>query len=215
MYKITVDDIINIHDSIYDYAVIKHGIKDLHLIDSAIGAAFQTFNSIDIYDDIGKAVRLGLGIAKNHGFVDGNKRTGCLIILTLLKSLGHNVDKLENSIADKILEAVESSEDWSLLVNNFIGYVKDTLEVYEMLNEKKKNRRKKYQVNPCAGNVEKNVDFFNLVMSGDTSNDSSLFASDGSFVGGESLTTEDYIKQANDLYEKEHELKENKVRGGK
>ena len=210
MRRITKEDIIIIHNDIGNYSNVLLGVRDEHLIDSAINAAYQSFSGIDIYnDDISKIVRIGLGIAKNHAFVDGNKRTGVVIIYSLLKSLGYNLSNDDRlSIMNYMLDAIESTKKWNDVVNEFIISMKRLLNYNESLVEKKKRKKRNYHINPCAGNVEKNVDFFNLAMNGDTSNDSSLFASDGSFVGGESLTTEDYIKQSNDLYEQEHELKE-------
>lgn len=118
-----------------------------------------------------------------------------------LESNYYTLGIVDSSQAEFIKQGVSEDEASELLFEDKAS------NNNEALVEKKK-RKKNHQVNTCAGNVEKNVDFFNLVMSGDTSNDSSLFVSDGSFVGGESLSTEDYIKQSNDLYEQEHELKE-------
>ena len=118
----------------------------------------------------------------------------------------------EDEASELLFERKENDSDFVSICKRIMPKMKDALKYLEDNHDEslveKKKRKRKYQVNPCAGNVEKNVDFFNLVMNGDTSNDISLFASDGSFVGGESLSTEDYIKQSNDLYEQEHELKE-------
>lgn len=209
MRRITKEDVIELHNEISKNSKVLSGVRDGHLIDSAIGSAYQSFDGIDVYsDNISKISRLGLGLAKNHAFVDGNKRTALAVICTYFEYLGYSLTKNDiDIVAIKLLESVSSSAKWSEILEEFNISMKRLLNYNESLVEKKK-RKKNYQANPCAGNVEKNVDFFNLVMNGDTSNDSSLFASDGSFVGGESLTTEDYIKQANDLYEQELKLKE-------
>jgi death-on-curing protein len=61
--------------------MIKHfgglpGVRDLGLIESAIGRPQATFDSDDLYKTIfDKAAALLQSLLKNHPFVDGNKRT--------------------------------------------------------------------------------------------------------------------------------------------
>lgn len=51
------------------------GIRDVRLIESAVNTPFQTFDGRYLYSTItDKAARLGFGLTKNHGFIDGNKR---------------------------------------------------------------------------------------------------------------------------------------------
>ena len=62
------------------------GIRDNGLLDSALNAPFQSFNNEELYPSIqGKAARLCYSIINNHPFIDGNKRTGILVMLIFLK----------------------------------------------------------------------------------------------------------------------------------
>ncbi|GAC1577184.1 MAG: hypothetical protein NVS3B5_09160 [Sphingomicrobium sp.] len=60
------------------------------------------------------AVRLGKGIAQNHGFVDGNKRTGASAMLSFLALNGYFLDMpndttlgalFESTVAGRMTEA--------------------------------------------------------------------------------------------------------------
>jgi len=61
------------------------GLRDEGLLDSALAAPFQTFDNKPLLPAIQqRAARLGYGIISNHPFVDGNKRTGAHVMLTML-----------------------------------------------------------------------------------------------------------------------------------
>ncbi|MBB5336253.1 type II toxin-antitoxin system death-on-curing family toxin [Pectinatus brassicae] len=71
-----MEDVIAFHNDLEKDFVVKSGIKDLGLLDSAVNNPFQTFGSEELYPSIfDKAAQLCYGIANNHGFTDGNKRT--------------------------------------------------------------------------------------------------------------------------------------------
>src|SRR3990172_139005 len=60
----------------------SHGLRDQGLLESALGQARQTF---DYTDDIYQAAaQYCVSLAKNHPFVDGNKRTASDSMLTFL-----------------------------------------------------------------------------------------------------------------------------------
>lgn len=59
------------------------GIRDLGALESALGRAVNRFH-YDKSDLPALAAAYAFGIAKNHAFVDGNKRTAWLAIITFL-----------------------------------------------------------------------------------------------------------------------------------
>ncbi|MBS4913533.1 MAG: type II toxin-antitoxin system death-on-curing family toxin [Veillonella sp.] len=70
-----IDDIIQFHKDLEASSVMKSGIHDLNLLESAVNTPFQTFGGEDLYPTIyDKAAQLCYGLAKNHAFTDGNKR---------------------------------------------------------------------------------------------------------------------------------------------
>ncbi|BAU47466.1 death-on-curing protein [Sulfurifustis variabilis] len=59
-----------------------HGLRDQGLLESAFGQAQQTFaDTNDIHE---AAAQYAVSLARNHPFVDGNKRTAADCMLTFL-----------------------------------------------------------------------------------------------------------------------------------
>ena len=79
--RITKEDALAIHEvSLARFGGLP-GIRDEGLLESSLAQPFQTFGGEELYPTLAeKAARLAYGIAKNHPFLDGNKRaaTACM-----------------------------------------------------------------------------------------------------------------------------------------
>ena len=81
--------------AIHEQQIAEHGgslgIRDLGMIESALGRPQNLlfYNDPDIFDP---AAAYGHGLAQNHGFIDGNKRTAFVVCLTFLKLNGRELD---------------------------------------------------------------------------------------------------------------------------
>ena len=65
------------------------GIRDEAMLDSALSAAFQTFDGVELFPSTtAKIARIAYGLVCNHPFVDGNKRIGTYV-MTVLLELNH------------------------------------------------------------------------------------------------------------------------------
>ena len=65
------------------------GVRDEGLLESALAQPFQTFGGEELYPAVAqKAARYAYGIASNHPFVDGNKRTATAIMGAFLRLNG-------------------------------------------------------------------------------------------------------------------------------
>ena len=74
--QFTVQDIYELHIQLEETFILSSGIRDENLLASAVNTLFQTFMGNDLYPSIyDKAAQLCYGIANNHPFTDGNKRT--------------------------------------------------------------------------------------------------------------------------------------------
>lgn len=82
---ILADDVLKLHDkSIGDFGGAR-GIRDSGLLESALARPFQTFGGEDLYPTVfEKAAALAESLIVNHPFIDGNKRTGMLAMVTFL-----------------------------------------------------------------------------------------------------------------------------------
>jgi death-on-curing protein len=85
MKKLTVSQIVSLHEDIIKASGGSDGVRDNGLLESAVNAPFQTFNGEPLYPSIQqKATRLAFSIVKNHPFIDGNKRIGLHVMLVFL-----------------------------------------------------------------------------------------------------------------------------------
>lgn len=64
----------------------ENKIRDEGMLESALAAPLQTFDSVDLYPTItNKLTRLSFGSVMNHPFLDGNKRIGAYVLTVGLK----------------------------------------------------------------------------------------------------------------------------------
>ena len=69
------------------------GVRDLGLLDSALARPKNLLSySENQLDLCSLAAAYGYGIARNHPFIDGNKRTAYVTCLTFLKINGRSLD---------------------------------------------------------------------------------------------------------------------------
>ena len=74
--QLLLDDILLFHEELERVFAMEKGIHDQGLLESAVHAPFQTFGGEDLYPEpIDKSARLCFGLAKDHPFRDGNKRS--------------------------------------------------------------------------------------------------------------------------------------------
>ena len=73
---LSVTQVLYIHNQMIKQFGGSAGIRDIGLVESALGRPNTSFDGQDLYTDIfGKAAALLQSLLKNHPFVDGNKRT--------------------------------------------------------------------------------------------------------------------------------------------
>jgi len=88
----STSEILRLHAKLIRMSGGSDGVRDIGLIESAIARAQSGFGSYDLYPDIeSKAAALCCGLAKNHGFVDGNKRIGTAALLLVLAKNGYEL----------------------------------------------------------------------------------------------------------------------------
>ena len=104
MKYLTTPQVLAIHDQMLKRFGGSHGIRDIGLIESAVGRPQATHDSVDLYENIfDKAAALLQSLLKNHPFVDGNKRTALASAGIFLKMNGY---KLKNYHGEEVEFAV-------------------------------------------------------------------------------------------------------------
>lgn len=112
MITLTKDQIIMLHEAIYERYGGALGVLNEGMLDSALQSPFQTFGGEELIPDTKeKIVRLAFGLIKNHAFRDGNKRIGALVLLTLLKLNGYPIKAANAEFADIIMGVAASERD--------------------------------------------------------------------------------------------------------
>lgn len=82
-------DVLDIHKGQLASFGGSEGVRDEKLVESALARPQNMFFYENVEDVLILATRLGVGLAKNHGFADGNKRTGAVAMIEFLAINGY------------------------------------------------------------------------------------------------------------------------------
>jgi death on curing protein len=86
---ITKEEVLLIHNQVLLLYGGANGVRDINGLESAIARPYQSFGGEDLYPScFDKAASIGESIIMNHPFVDGNKRTGYVLMETVLRLEG-------------------------------------------------------------------------------------------------------------------------------
>lgn len=85
------------------------GTRDEGLLESALDRPKNTWHYKGKSTLFELAASLGVGIAKNHPFMDGNKRTSFLLMYVFLSINGFKIETSENDVVQVMLRVAEGS----------------------------------------------------------------------------------------------------------
>ncbi|MCI8650750.1 MAG: type II toxin-antitoxin system death-on-curing family toxin [Anaerotruncus sp.] len=89
MIFLTTEEIKRLHQKLLAATGGLPGVREDGLLESAIYSTLQTFGEQELYPSIHeKAAHLAFALINNHPFLDGNKRTGILAMLMILRLNG-------------------------------------------------------------------------------------------------------------------------------
>jgi death-on-curing protein len=101
-------------------------ITDLGLADSAISRPHASFGGEEFYPSLEqKAATLLFGVARNHAFVDGNKRVAVLATLQFLNRNGRDLD-LEP--AEKAYEIISGVSSGTVSLEDLTAWITERME---------------------------------------------------------------------------------------
>lgn len=111
-----VENIVAFHEEMGRIFTMKEGVRDLGLLESAVSVPFQSFGGVELYPSvIEKAARLCYGLAKNHPFFDGNKRTAIHTMLVYLAVSGYTIDADEKELEKLIIDIASGCMEINVL----------------------------------------------------------------------------------------------------
>ena len=103
----------SIIEAIHISQIREHGgqyeIRDTNLLESAIARPMNRWAYEQESDIVILAAAYGYGIAKNHCFIDGNKRIAFMAMYTFLGINGYEIDATEPEVVDLMLGVADSS----------------------------------------------------------------------------------------------------------
>jgi death on curing protein len=105
---LTLDEVLSLHeDQIRRFGGL-HGVRDVGLLQSAMGSAAATFGGEFLHATIFEMAAAYLfGICANHPFLDGNKRTATAAALVFLEMNGVTLDVDEDDFYDLVIGVAE------------------------------------------------------------------------------------------------------------
>lgn len=102
--QFTIQDIYELHKQLENAFILSSGVRDENLLASAVNTPFQTFMGNDLYPSLyDKAAQLCYGIANNHPFTDGNKRTALHSMYVYLIINGFDITATQQDVENMII----------------------------------------------------------------------------------------------------------------
>ncbi len=114
---IDIHDVELIHQILIEKFGGGKGIRDRKLLESALARPFQTFDKKDLYvTPIEKAAALLESILINHLFIDGNKRTGYVLMRLLLINNGLDISANEEEKYRFVISVSRGTLRWAGII---------------------------------------------------------------------------------------------------
>ena len=105
---LALDEVLGLHAEQIRLFGGSSGIRDVGLLQSAMGSVEATFGGAFLHETIlAMAAAYLYGICRSHPFIDGNKRTAVGAALTFLEMNGVEVDADEDAFYDLLIRVAE------------------------------------------------------------------------------------------------------------
>ena len=98
-------EVLSIHEILIEKFGGSKGVRDINILLSALNRPFATFNGQELHTTITeKAAALIESIVKNHAFIDGNKRTGYVIMRLFMMQNGFDINASYNEKYEFVID---------------------------------------------------------------------------------------------------------------
>ncbi len=102
---ITKEEVLLIHHQVVLLHGGANGVRDINGLESAIARPYQSFGGEELYPScFEKGAAIGESIIMNHPFVDGNKRTGYVLMETLLRLEGFRIHSYDDDLYHFVID---------------------------------------------------------------------------------------------------------------
>ncbi len=114
-----------IHKEIIKNTGGSYGIRNKEALEGSLKIPFQTFDNKELYPSIEeKAAKLLESIIKNHPFVDGNKRTGYVLLKIFLEEHNREIKASEKEKYEFIMDIAKGKISYQ----NIVKWIKEHTE---------------------------------------------------------------------------------------
>lgn len=102
---ITKEEVLLIHNQVVKLHGGANGVRDINGLESAIARPYQTFGGSKLYPTcFEKGAAVGESIIMNHPFVDGNKRTGYVLMELMLRLEGFRITSDDEELYQFVID---------------------------------------------------------------------------------------------------------------
>lgn len=102
---ITLQNALIIHEKLIEKFGGSAGIRDINLLESALARPFSGFGDVEFYPTSAqKTAALIESVVVNHPFIDGNKRTGYVLMRLVLMLYGKDIDATQTEKYDFVIK---------------------------------------------------------------------------------------------------------------
>ena len=113
MIRLSTQKILQLHRFLIQETGGLDGLRDEGLLDSAVQGPFAIFDGQELYPHLEqKAAKLGYTLAKNHAFLDGNKRIGTYSMLIFLDVNGVTMEYSDDDLISLGFGIADGSMDY-------------------------------------------------------------------------------------------------------
>lgn len=115
---LSIQQVLFIHTRVIDQTGGAHGIRDLHLLQSALSRPKTTFDKKELYPtELEKSAALIESLVNNHPFIDGNKRTGITVMVMFLEINDKKIKATNQDIIELGLGIAKSKYKYEQIVS--------------------------------------------------------------------------------------------------
>lgn len=110
---ISIEEVLAIHQVLIQKYGGSEGVRDEGLLVAALERPFSGFGSVEFYPKVEeKAAAILESIVKNHPFVDGNKRTGYVLMRLFLMHYGQDIRASQDKKYDFVIQVASGLLDF-------------------------------------------------------------------------------------------------------
>ena len=122
---ISKEEVLRIHKVLIEEFGGGEVLRDESGLESALGRIYQTFDGKELYETAEeKASAIIESILINHPFIDGNKRTGYVLMRLLLMEYNKDIEASEDEKYEFVIEIASGKRKYDQIKDWIIAHLK-------------------------------------------------------------------------------------------